>query len=40
MQEHHQHDEEPAFQEFDRLVEQFQPEHPLVYGGDLVHSVG
>jgi hypothetical protein len=40
MEEHHQHDSDQGFQTFDRLVEQFQPEHPLVYGGDLIHSVG
>src|SRR5215469_1473029 len=37
--EHSQHDADAGFQEFDRLVEQFQPEHPLVYGGDVLYAV-
>jgi len=40
MAEHHEHDEDPEFQEFDRLADEFQPEGPLVFGGDLIHSVG
>lgn len=40
MAEHGEHDEDPEFQEFDRLADRFQPEHPLVFGGDLIHSVG
>lgn len=40
MAEHAEHDADPNFREFDRLADQFQPEHPLVYGGDLIHSVG
>ena len=40
MAEHHEHDQDPEFQEFDRLADQFQPESPLVFGGDLVYSVG
>lgn len=40
MAEHSEHDADPEFQEFDRLADRFQPEHPLVYGGDLIHSVG
>jgi hypothetical protein len=31
---------DPDFQEFDRLADAFQPEGPLVFGGDLIHSVG
>ena len=40
MAEHHEHDQDPDFLEFDRLVEGFQPEPPVVLGGDLIHSVG
>jgi hypothetical protein len=40
MAEHSEHDADPDFQEFDRLADRFQPEQPLVYGGDLIHSVG
>ena len=40
MAEHHEHDQDPEFQEFDRLADEFQPEGPLVYGGSLVYSVG
>jgi len=40
MTEHHEHDSDPDFQEFDRLADAFQPEGPLVFGGDLIHSVG
>ena len=40
MAEHHEHDSDPEFQEFDKMVDKFQPEPPLVFGGDLIHSVG
>ena len=40
MAQHHEHDEDPDFKEFDRLADRFQPEPPLVLGGDLIHSVG
>jgi hypothetical protein len=40
MAEHAEHDADPDFQEFDRLAERFQPEGPMVYGGDIIHSVG
>jgi hypothetical protein len=40
MAEHHAHDQDPEFQAFDKLADKFQPEHPLVFGGELVHSVG
>jgi len=40
MAEHSEHDADPEFLEFDRLVDAFQPEGPLVFGGDLIHSVG
>jgi hypothetical protein len=39
MAEHSEHDADPGFQEFDRLVDAFQPEGPLVYGGELIHAV-
>jgi hypothetical protein len=37
--EHSQHDADPGFQEFDRLADLLQPEDPLVYGGEVLHSV-
>jgi hypothetical protein len=40
MAAHHEHDQDPEFQEFDKLVDRFQPEQPLVFGGELLHSVG
>jgi hypothetical protein len=40
MKEHQAHDQDPDFQEFDRLADEFQPEGPMVYGGDLIHAVG
>src|ERR1700682_3214107 len=40
MAAHHDNDSDPDFQEFDRLADEFQPEGPLVFGGDLIHSVG
>ena len=40
MVEHSEHDADPEFQEFDQLADAFQPEGPLVFGGDLIHSVG
>jgi hypothetical protein len=40
MAEHSAHDSDPEFQDFDRRVDRFQPEQPLVYGGEVVHSVG
>jgi len=40
MAEHLEHDSDPEFQEFDRMADEFQPEGPLVFGGDLLHSVG
>jgi len=40
MAEHQEHDSDPDFQEFDRLADEFQPEGPLVFGGDLIHFVG
>jgi len=40
MAEHQEHDSDPDFQRFDQLVDPLQPQPPLVYGGDLIHSVG
>jgi len=37
--EHSQHDADPGFQEFSRLADAFQPEDPLVYGGQVLHAV-
>jgi hypothetical protein len=37
--EHSQHDADPGFQEFNRLADLLQPEDPLVYGGEVLHSV-
>jgi hypothetical protein len=37
--EHSQHDADPGFQEFNRLADAFQPEDPLVYGGQVLHAV-
>ena len=37
--EHSEHDRDPGFQEFNRLADAFQPEHPLVYGGEVLHAV-
>jgi hypothetical protein len=36
---HSEHDADPGFQEFNRLADAFQPEHPLVYGGEVLHAV-
>jgi hypothetical protein len=37
--EHSEHDADPGFQEFNRLADAFQPEDPLVYGGQVLHVV-
>jgi hypothetical protein len=37
--EHSEHDAHPGFQEFSRLADAFQPEDPLVYGGQVLHAV-
>jgi hypothetical protein len=37
--EHSEHDADPASQEFNRLADAFQPEDPLVYGGQVLHAV-
>ena len=36
--QHSQHDADPGFQEFNRLADAFQPEAPLVYGGQVLHA--
>lgn len=36
---HSEHDADPGFQEFNRLADALQPVEPLVYGGEVVHSV-
>ena len=40
MAAHAAHDADPGFQEWDRQADRYQPEAPLVYGGDILHSVG
>ena len=40
MEEHGAHDDDPGFQAWNRRADAYQPEEPLVYGGDLIHSVG
>ena len=37
--EHSEHDADPGFQEFNWLADAFQPEDPLVYGGQVLHAV-
>jgi hypothetical protein len=37
--QHSEHDADPGFQEFNRLADAFQPEDPLVYGGEVLHAV-
>jgi hypothetical protein len=37
--QHSAHDADPGFQEFNRLADALQPEEPLVYGGEVLHSV-
>jgi len=37
--EHSQHDADPGSQEFNRLADAFQPEDPLMYGGQVLHAV-
>ena len=37
--QHSQHDADSGFQEFNRLAGAFQPEAPLVYGGQVLHAV-
>jgi hypothetical protein len=37
---HHEHDNDPGFQSFNRKADQFQPEDPFVFGGEPLFSVG
>lgn len=37
--QHSEHDSDPEFQEFNALADRLQPEHPLVYGGEVLHAV-
>src|SRR3981081_863567 len=39
MAEHHEQASAAAFTEFELLAGECQPEGPLVFGGDLIHSV-
>lgn len=38
--QHSEHDSDPGFTEFNRRADELQPEDPLVFGGELIHSVG
>ena len=37
---HHEHDNDPGFQEFNRKADAFQPEDPFVFGGEPIFRVG
>jgi hypothetical protein len=37
---HHQHDNDPGFQSFNKQADAFQPEDPFVFGGEPLFSVG
>jgi len=37
---HHEHDNDPGFRAFDRKAGAFQPEAPLVFGGEPLFKVG
>lgn len=37
---HHEHDNDPGFQAFNRDADAFQPEDPFVFGGEPLFSVG
>lgn len=37
---HHEHDNDPGFQEFNRQADAFQPEEPFVFGGEPLFEVG
>jgi|SRR5215510_6106621 len=37
---HHEHDNDPGFQAFNKQADQFQPEDPFVFGGEPLFSVG
>jgi hypothetical protein len=40
MEAHTAHDEDPAFKEYDRKAEAFQPEGPSVWGGTTIFEIG
>jgi hypothetical protein len=37
---HHEHDNDPGFQSFNKQADAFQPEEPFVFGGEPLFSVG
>ncbi len=37
--EHSEHDADPGFQEFNRLADALQSEHPPVYGGEVLYAM-
>lgn len=37
---HHEHDNDPGFQSFNRRADAFQPAEPFVFGGEPLFSVG
>ena len=37
---HHEHDNDPGFQAFNKKADVFQPEDPFVFGGEPLFSVG
>ncbi|TMF23255.1 MAG: hypothetical protein E6I36_05795 [Chloroflexi bacterium] len=37
---HHEHDNDPGFRSFNERADAFQPEDPLVFGGEPLFSVG
>ena len=37
---HHEHDNDPGFQAFNRQADEFQAEEPFVFGGEPLFSVG
>jgi hypothetical protein len=39
MEAHTAHDEDPAFKEYDRKAEAFQPEGPSVWGGTTIFEI-
>jgi hypothetical protein len=40
MPEHDAHDDDPGFKAWNERAGAYQPEAPLVFGGDLLHGVG
>lgn len=37
---HHEHDNDPGFESFNRQADRFQPEAPFVFGGEPIFGVG